>query len=143
MQVQGDVVLQTNVKSRDHYQAYELKESPTVGNADEESACLELKVFSWTFDGNYQRTDSTLTITRSQFGDSEEALLSISSLPVLPLSYAEDCSREFLEHRGKLFWKFRTRQFVSYYGQTADSKDFIVSALSLHYPSLAYKIFIA
>jgi hypothetical protein len=133
MQVQGDVVLQTHVNGKDHYQGHELIASPTVGNVDEESACLELTVRSWTFDGNYQRKDSSLTIPRSRFGNSKEALLSISSLPVLPFSYAEDCSREYLEHRGELFWKCRHRQFVSYSGLTADSKDFIVSALSLYW----------
>ncbi|CAI6339167.1 unnamed protein product [Periconia digitata] len=118
-----ELVIHTQNKSKDYWQAHEMIDMPTVNDADENSTRLQVKVRSWAFDGNFQRLNSTLEIHQSHFGESGSPM-PISSLSVVPFTHAEHCSREYFEIRGGKFWSYRHTRYVTYNESTADLEDF-------------------
>lgn len=77
---------------------------------------IELAAKSWEFDGNFQFTDATLSISRSQVCGDEDKEIEIRDLPVFPLRYARDYDKQALRQRGEIFWSCRHSRYISYSG---------------------------
>ena len=69
-------------------------------------------MWSWAFDGSFQKIDESIDITLNVERDDEEVKL--NSLDYFPLQYDVDGLRATLEKRGRMFWKCRAKKFVSY-----------------------------
>lgn len=72
-------------------------------------------VYSWEFDGNFYKSFSDLSIEDLP---SETGNFSITDLLVYPIEFASKEVVGALRKRGHMFWKCRTRHYVSYNGKT-------------------------
>ena len=115
-------------KRREHDRAYEQTTWPKISEAGSQASSIELGIRSWEFDGNFQLVHTTTKISKSEFHDSEDQELTICSLPIFPLRYADEVVKRGLEGRGLAFWQLRNGRYVSYSGSSADSDDSVVSA---------------
>lgn len=76
---------------------------------------------SYTYAGHFVRTEKTIALSFETETKDEE--VEISSLNLVPLQYASKEVQERLARRGKMFWKCRNRQLVSYEGDSAKGKQ--------------------
>ena len=103
-------------------------------------------VWHWGFDGNFQRQSLTLDLEIVEDGGSDTDIKgkrnvtaqddkpgnskgekNISDLNLFPIQYASAEIVENCRRRGKIFWKCRTRSYVSYQGTERDSIQNLVS----------------
>ncbi|RDL37540.1 Uncharacterized protein BP5553_04973 [Venustampulla echinocandica] len=66
---------------------------------------------SWSFDGNFQKDSTTVSIGRFP---SMKKTFKVTDLALYPISFAENGAEEALRERGKMFWKCRKRNYVCY-----------------------------
>ncbi|KAF4963425.1 hypothetical protein FSARC_8558 [Fusarium sarcochroum] len=69
-----------------------------------------INVKSWIFDGSFRQRAETLPI---QDLPSETEQFDITELPLYPVDFASPIVKEALQKRGHMFWKCRSRNYVS------------------------------
>lgn len=108
----------------------------------------EILVWSWAFDGNFQRHDERLDLevptddsdpssisqrkgklsTRiASSGKSRFSERSISDLNIFPIKFAPDAIIDRLRRRGRTFWTCCDRRLVSYQGGESEAMESSVS----------------
>ncbi|KAL2870147.1 ATP-binding protein [Aspergillus lucknowensis] len=97
----GDFIVST---TEGHPRAYMINDWPKL-----RSGSLVLPCFTWSFDGQFYRETKNILLGW-EFGDRD---LPVTKLGVYPLSF-DPGIRERLLRRGSVFWRCRTRRFVSY-----------------------------
>ncbi len=84
----------------------------------------EVAVWSWAFDGSFERKRDTINIELT-VGDEDDEVR-ITYLNHFPLRFDKGGLQELLEERGRTFWKCRTKHLVSY----SDEDDGFLSSVS-------------
>ncbi|KAH8678493.1 P-loop containing nucleoside triphosphate hydrolase protein [Xylariales sp. PMI_506] len=91
-----------------------------------------IQLVSWTFDGNFQRSLSQLDLKQLP----SAAEFDICDLPIYPVQFARPGVVEALQTRGKMFWKFSVRNYVSFKGfiddgmQTMTDSRFMIDMIT-------------
>lgn len=91
----------------------------------EQTYRFEVGAWSWAFDGSFEKKHTKILI-RLQVGDEDDEVR-INSLNCFPLRFDEGNLELLLEKRGKMFWKCRTKYFVSY----SDGDNGVLSSVSI------------
>lgn len=81
----------------------------------------KVPVASWSFDGNFERTEETLSLTLKV--GYEDETVPIDTLNYVPLEYTPPRTRETLERRGAAFWSLRFGKYVTYRKPSRDNMD--------------------
>ncbi|KAF5689947.1 aaa family atpase [Fusarium circinatum] len=71
----------------------------------------------WDFDGNFQRFNSTLSLSGLPSLTEE---FPINAVMVFPMAHVDDGTVHSLRRRGQMFWKCRYRKYVCIRGTTED-----------------------
>ena len=87
---------------------------------------FEVAAWSWAFDGSFAKKRHKIKI-QLEVGDEDEEV-KITSLNYFPLHYDEGGLHELLKDRGRMFWKCRTKHFVSY----SDEDNGLLNSVSSH-----------
>ncbi|KAH8702011.1 hypothetical protein BGW36DRAFT_109809 [Talaromyces proteolyticus] len=88
----------------DQPQAYVVAEYP-----EQNDDTLEIPCYTWSFNGRFWRKHTNLVV-KWPFSEDE---VSIYDLSTYPLRFDESMRQRLLD-RGKTFWQYRERRFVSY-----------------------------
>ena len=72
----------------------------------------KVEVWSWKFDGNFEKAPSSVQIKLSTAEEDQE--VEIDSLNYFPIRYDKNETEEKLKSRGRMFWKCRKRFFAMY-----------------------------
>lgn len=88
---------------------------------------FEFNAWSWAFDGSFEKRRITEKI-QLQVGDEDDEVR-IADLNYFPLRFDGSGLHELLEERGKMFWKCRTKHFVSY----SDEDNGVLSSVGERY----------
>ncbi|CEN61299.1 hypothetical protein ASPCAL07956 [Aspergillus calidoustus] len=78
-------------------------------------------VAHWSFDGNFERTETSLLLTMSVEYESET--VPIKYLDYVPLNHTPSDIPGLLERRGITFWSLRFRKYVTYKEPSNDGLD--------------------
>ena len=92
-----------------------------------------LRAWSWSYDGNFQRTDTELFVNYPE-SHSESKL--IQELNVYPLKYADSILRKRLRERGRKFWECRSRKYVACNSMSSKAEESNVSLRDLSLAAL-------
>ncbi|KAJ3545948.1 hypothetical protein NM208_g2244 [Fusarium decemcellulare] len=81
------------------------------------------RIPSWSFAyaGDFFPTKTRISLTFQIYSEDDE--IEIANLTVIPLAYASDEVKELLFQRGHKFWKLRTKQLISYRGDSKASSQ--------------------
>ncbi len=86
---------------------------------------FEVAAWSWAFDGSFEKKQNKIEI-QLKVGDEDDEVR-ITSLNYFPLRFNEGGLYELLKKRGEMFWKCRTKHFVSY----SDEDSSVLSSVSI------------
>ncbi|KAK7697421.1 hypothetical protein SLS64_013559 [Diaporthe eres] len=90
-----------------------------------DSFSASVATYTWAFDGNFSKTYVDIDV----YGiPSLEEPFNILDLRVYPLEFAEQDEVEALRKRGRMFWKCRTRNYVSFHSESEDAMQNAMSA---------------
>jgi hypothetical protein len=67
----------------------------------------------WNYDGNFQSVQKDKQVA---YICDEDSTFPITQLPLYPLRYAKQETRQSIKARGEMFWKCRLRRYVEYSG---------------------------
>ena len=91
---------------------HDLDKRTVLRRTKEEKYSWKINVWSWAFDGSFEKRDSRAKIDLKVADETDE--VKVNTLSYFPLHFDVDGLRDTLEHRGKTFWKCRGKRFVSY-----------------------------
>ncbi|RYP70581.1 hypothetical protein DL771_005400 [Monosporascus sp. 5C6A] len=100
------------------------KHSRSAGNVQHESkhqSSWGVHSRSYTYAGDFLRADAEITLNLET--ETEDGEVDVASLGVVPLEYASNEVQARLMCRGKIFWKCRNKQLVSYEGNSTNGEQ--------------------
>ena len=113
---------------------------PTDSKQDKsQTVTLTFKTHCWDYDGCFQKQTFLKTVTHvAPPGET----VPIKDLEIFPLQYAEEGTRASLIARGKKFWDYRHRKYVSYDGWDVSREENCVSFCAIKsYSALLMDLF--
>lgn len=84
-----------------------------------------VSTYTWAFDGNFSKTYKDIDIYDVP---SLEEPFDILDLRLYPVEFASEDEIEALRKRGRMFWKCRTRNYVSLHTESEDGMQNPVSS---------------
>ena len=107
----GDGKLDTAIKERSYFKDDPEKRAMFLKNC-EETYSWKVSVWSWVFDGSFEKKHSSINIHLRVADDADE--FKVNCLNYFPLIFDTDGLRDLLNRRGKMFWKCREKKLISY-----------------------------